>query len=61
MLPPEGEKKYLEVIRNMSAEKRLKTTFELNRLVKKIMESGIRNQYPGISLEEYKNQVKLRT
>jgi hypothetical protein len=61
MLPPEGEKKQLEILRNKSGEERLKISFNLNRLVKRIMEDGIRYQFPNISPEELKKQILLRT
>lgn len=60
MLPAEGEKKYLELIRNKSAEERFKIALELNHLVRKIMEDGIRNQNPCISPQEFKKRVSLK-
>jgi len=61
MNPAEAEKKQLEILKKMPGEERLKIVFNLNRLVKKVMEDGIRNQFPHISPKEFKNQVSLRT
>ena len=60
MLPPEAEKIRLEILRKMSGEERMKIAFKLNYLTRKMMEAGIRNQYPNISAEEFNKQIALR-
>ncbi|MGB9613532.1 MAG: hypothetical protein ACPL4K_05105 [Candidatus Margulisiibacteriota bacterium] len=60
MLPAEGEKKQIEILKEKSGEERVKIALDLNRLVRKIMEDGIRNQIPDISPEEFNRQVQLR-
>lgn len=60
MLPPEAKKKRMEIIRKMPGEKRLKITFDLNNLIRKIMEDGIKYQQPGISPEELNKQISFR-
>ena len=61
MLPPEAEKKHMEITRKMSGEKRLRIAFDLNRLTSRMTEDGIKYQHPGISPEELKDQISLRT
>jgi hypothetical protein len=61
MLPPEAEKKQMEILKKKTGEERLKASFNLNRLVKKIMEDGIRSQFPHISPEKFRAQKALRT
>ncbi|MFH0886597.1 MAG: hypothetical protein V1843_00350 [bacterium] len=60
MMPSEGERKYIEKLQAKSGEERLKSAFELSRLVKHVMEDGIRHQYPHISDEEFQNIVSSR-
>jgi len=60
MFPAEGEKKKIELLREFSEEKRIKISFTLTRLVNRIMEDGIRSQYPDISPQEFKKQVAIR-
>lgn len=60
MLPAEAEKKKQEVLRKLKGAGRLKASFALSRLVNKIMEAGIKSQYPRISANKLKDQIILR-
>lgn len=60
MLPAEAQKKQLEIEKQFSGEKRLKIAFGLNDLTRKLMEAGIKNQFPGISAREIKKQSAFR-
>lgn len=60
MLPPEAERKRLEIVRKMSGEERLKIALDLNELTRKVMEDGIRFQHKRILPEEFRKQVALR-
>ncbi len=53
-------KQYYDKLRKMCGEDKLKALFELNRLVWKIAEAGIRNQFPNISEKELKAKLKQR-
>ncbi|MCK4352305.1 hypothetical protein KAW65_02740 [candidate division WOR-3 bacterium] len=55
-----GNKKYYEILKNMSGEKRMKIGFEMYDFALKIVESSIRNQEPGISENELKQKIKER-
>ena len=53
-------KKYYEVLRNMSGEQRMRIGFEMYDFVIKIVEESIKNQYPGISEKELKQKIRER-
>lgn len=61
MRPPEAQKLQNEIHRQMGGEERLRTAFNLSNLTRKMMIEGINHQRPGISVEELKKQIKLRT
>ena len=52
--------KYYEVLRNMDGERRMRIGFEMHDFVMKIIESSIRNQYPGISEQGLKQKIRER-
>lgn len=54
------EEMYLERLRKMSGEERMKRTFELCEFAWKLAEAGIRNQFPHISDNELKEKLKQR-
>ncbi|MEO0113660.1 MAG: hypothetical protein ABIK80_06870 [candidate division WOR-3 bacterium] len=51
---------YYELLRKMSGDERFKRALELCRLVWRITEDSIRNQFPNISKEELKEKLKER-
>lgn len=58
MYSEEANKKYLEILKKMSGEERLRIEFELYELARNIVKASILNKYPNISDEEL--EVKLR-
>ena len=60
MLPPEAERKQIEITQKMSGESRLKIALDLSNLTRKIMEDGIKDQHPGITSKEFYEQISLR-
>lgn len=52
------DEKYLEILRKMSGEERLKIGMELYELARNIVKASILNKYPNISDEDL--EVKLR-
>lgn len=54
------ERIYIEKLRKMSAEERLKMAFELCKLVFKITQANIKNENPGISSEDLKKELRNR-
>ena len=60
MLPAQGEKMQLEIYKHKSGEDRLQSTLELNALIRKITEDGIRSQFPHISKRSYQEQIRIR-
>ena len=51
---------YLEQLRNMTGEERMRRAFELCRFVWKIAEQSIRNEFPGISEKELHEKLRQR-
>lgn len=64
MKPEEDKAKsqdiYLWKLRMMSGEERMKRAFEMCRVVWKIAEDSIRNEFPNISDEDLKEKLKER-
>jgi len=54
------EEMYLQRLRKMSGEERMKQAFELTRFAWKLAEACIRNQFPNISDKELKEKLKQR-
>ena len=54
------EKIYLEHLRKMTGEERMKRAFELCKSMWLIAEQSIRNEYPNISEKELKEKLKKR-
>lgn len=54
------ERYYIQNLRSMDIEKRLKICFELNKMAIEICKAGILNQNPGIAEEEFKKELKRR-
>lgn len=51
---------YLEQLRNMTGEERMRRAFELCRFAWKIAEQSIRNEFPGISEKELHEKLRQR-
>ncbi len=45
-------KEYIKVLRNMTPEEKLKKTFELSQMGKKLFKEGLKNSFPDLSKEE---------
>jgi len=56
----EAEEKYLEVIRKMSGEQRLKIGVELHEMAKEFVKASIREENPFLSDQELEERVKDR-
>lgn len=51
--PRPNHKMYLEILRNMTPEARLKKAFELSDMTKELFRHGLRALYPDLSEEEF--------
>lgn len=60
MEDPSAEQFYVQNLRKMSMERKLRTVFELNHMIMEICKAGIINQNPGISEEELKKEFRRR-
>ncbi|MFH1541713.1 MAG: hypothetical protein ABIE84_01315 [bacterium] len=60
MFPAEAQRKEIEILKTKTGEERLTTAFYLNDLVKRMMQDGIRSQFPNASPEEFKKQIAKR-
>ena len=60
MRPEEAEKIYLERLRRMSGEERIKIASDLFETAKQIAMAGIRSQNPGIDEEGLKRELERR-
>jgi len=58
--PQPNRKKYIEILRNMTGEQRIRIGFELFEMAKKVMIDGIKAQNPGITSEEIQQEVVRR-
>ncbi len=54
------EEIYLEKLRKLKGEDRVKITSDLFETVKEIAKAGIVSQYPGIKEEELRRELKRR-
>lgn len=54
------EEVYLSILKNLDGNKKVKIGAELYEMVKKIVETGIRTQYPNISEIELKEKMQQR-
>ena len=50
----QDRKKYLEIIRNMSPENRLRKCFELNELTKQLFLTGLKDRFPDLPEKKIK-------
>jgi hypothetical protein len=60
-MSPEMRDKYLEIIRSFSLAKKLQITLDFCDLVRDMMAAGIRAEHPGISEEEVRREIIMRT
>ena len=58
--PQPNRKKYIEILRGMTGEQRLRTGFELFDMATKIMIEGIKTQNRSITPEEIQEEVIRR-
>lgn len=57
-LKPEPNRKlYIEILRKMTPEQRLKKTFELSEFARKLFMKGIRKRFPDATEEEIRKIV----
>ena len=55
MIPiKQDRKEYLDIIRNMSPENRLRKCFELNELTKQLFLTGLKARFPDFSEKKIK-------
>ena len=55
-----NRKQYIEILRKMTGEKRMRIAFELFEMAKDIMIEGIKAQNPDIKAEEIQQEVVRR-
>jgi hypothetical protein len=55
-----NRKQYIEILRKMTGEERMRIGFELFEMATDIMIEGMRSQNPGIKLEEIQQEVVRR-
>ncbi|MCI0708267.1 MAG: hypothetical protein L0Y80_12385 [Ignavibacteriae bacterium] len=60
MNPTEAEQKYREIIKSFSDEQRLRITFELHEMARKLVRAGIQSQHPTWDEESVEAAVKER-
>lgn len=60
-MSPESREKYIEVIRSIPPEKKLRIALEYCDLIRGIMAAGIRHRHPGISDEDVRKEIIRRT
>jgi len=60
MRPQEAEAKYLDILRRMSPNRRVKIGAELYEMAYQIMKSAIEEENPGISKEHLKVRIRER-
>jgi hypothetical protein len=53
-------KRYIEILRKMTGEERVRIGFELFEMAKNVMIEGMRAQNPGIESEEIQQEVVRR-
>jgi len=51
---------YIEALRNMTPEARLRKAFELSEFVNQLFAHGLRKRFPDLSEEEFKKLVRDR-
>lgn len=51
--PRPNHKMYLEILRKMTPEERLKKAFELSEMTKELFRQGLRELHPDLSEEEF--------
>lgn len=51
--PRPNHRLYLQVLRRMTPEQRLKKAMELSALVKRLFRQGLRQRFPHLSPEEF--------
>lgn len=55
-----NRKQYIEILRKMTGEERMRIGFELFEMAKCLMIEGMKAQNPGIKLEEIQQEVVRR-
>jgi len=60
MRPQEAEAKYLDILRKMSPNRRVKIGAELYEVAYQIMKSAIEEECPGVSGEDLKAKIRDR-
>lgn len=60
MRPQEAEAKYLDILRKMSPNQRVKIGAELYEVAYQIMRAAIEEESPGISEEDLKAKIRER-
>jgi hypothetical protein len=53
--PKPNEKLYLEVLRRMTPEQRLRQAFELSEMTRQLFHYGLRQRFPDLSEQELHN------
>ena len=56
-MTPEAREKYLEIIRSIPPEKKLRIAIEHNEAARAFARAGIRARNPGISEEEVRREI----
>lgn len=60
MKPSRSHGVYLDILRRMSPEDRLRKAFELSELSRKLFEHGLRRSFPDLEPAEFRALVRRR-
>jgi hypothetical protein len=58
--PRPNHRKYIEVLRQMTPEQRLRKAFELSAFAKQLFTHGLRKRFPDLTEEEFKKLLLKR-
>lgn len=58
--PPRERRVYLDILRRLTPEQRLRKAFELSDMARRLFEQGLRQRHPGLSPEEFQRLLLAR-
>jgi len=58
--PRPNHARYLEILRRMTPEQRLRKAFELGEMGRELFRQGLRRRHPDLSDDEFEAQVRRR-
>lgn len=60
MKPGPNHRRYLEILRAMTPEQRLRKAFELGEMGDALFRQGLRRRHPGLSADDFEALVRRR-